>query len=47
MELLSIEMEKTLKVQIWKGKDQEYDLGVSLECCLDIHMDASCRQLDT
>ena len=47
VELLSVEMEKLVKFQIWKGKDQEYDLGVSLKCYSDILLDASCRQLDT
>lgn len=42
-ELLSAEVEMLVKFQIWKEKDQEYDLSVSLEGCLDIHMDASCR----
>lgn len=47
VELLSVAVEKLVKFQIWKGKDQEYDLGVSLEGCLDIRMDASCRQVGT
>lgn len=42
-ELLSAEVEMLVKFQIWKEKDQEYDLSVSLEGCLDIHMDASRR----
>lgn len=43
VELLSVEVETSVKFQIWKGKDQECDLGVSLEDCLDIRGDASCR----